>query len=166
VAGRIGAESGVDLVVERNPDTLSVAPDDMASPRAAVCRHDQHKDVGKPQRAIDLEGGPGRRNIANETINLAAAELDGSGLQHALTGRNSVVLHGCATLNPRAYTDLTRRPASLSAIFRKQPRQAEADSQIDGRDPRGDCKRDMHPEFPFWEQIGLLMSARNVFLES
>jgi hypothetical protein len=24
----------------------------------------------------------------------------------------------------------------------------------------------MHPEFPFWEQIGLLMSARNVSLES
>jgi hypothetical protein len=45
-----------------------------------------------------------------------------------LTRRNSIVLHGGAALSPRAYTDLTSRPASLGAILRKQPRQAEADT--------------------------------------
>jgi hypothetical protein len=100
----------------------------MASSGASIrCRY-QHKDVRKPQRAIDLEGGTRRRNIANKAIDLAAAELNGSGLQHALTGRNSVVIHRSAELNPGAYTDLTSRPAALSVILRKQPRQAETNT--------------------------------------
>lgn len=97
------------LIIERNPDTLFVAPNDMATPGAAVRRRHQHEGVGKPQRAIYLQGGSGRRNVANKAIDFAAAERDGSGLQHPLTRRNSIVLHGSTGLNPHAYDSLTSR---------------------------------------------------------
>jgi hypothetical protein len=86
------------LFVERNPDTLFVAPNDTAALGAAIRCHHQYKGVWKPQRTVNFQGGPGRGEVANNTIDFAAAELDGSGLEYPMTRRNSMFPHGNTVL--------------------------------------------------------------------
>ena len=102
-------EAETFLFIERNPDAFFVAPNDTAAPGAGIRCFHQHKDVRKPQRRVDFEGGSGRGDVANNAIDLAAAELDGSGLEYPMTRRNSIVPHGNTVLGRPAYANLTRR---------------------------------------------------------
>jgi hypothetical protein len=103
------AETGTFLLIERNPDAFFVAPNDTAAPGTGIRRYHQHKDVWKPQRRVDFQGGPGRGDVANNAIDLAAAELDSSGLEYSMTRRNSIVAHSNSVLSRPAYANLTRR---------------------------------------------------------
>jgi hypothetical protein len=76
-----GRETRAVLLVKRHADAFVFPPDDMAVPRASVRGHREHKTVRKPDRALDLDGRALRRDIADDTIDLAAAELDGPGFQ-------------------------------------------------------------------------------------
>ena len=86
---RAATDRGLTLVVKRNADALSVPPNDVAAPGASVRGHRQHK----PYRGIDLNGGAGRREVANDTIDPGAAELDGPGFQDTVARRDPVFVH-------------------------------------------------------------------------
>ncbi len=64
-----------------------------AAPRGSVRGDREHKAVRKPDRALDLDGRAGRRNIADQAIERAAAELDGPGFQDAVAWRGSLLVH-------------------------------------------------------------------------
>ena len=80
-------------IVEGDPDPPLAAPDDVAGAGAAVRGHHQHETVGEPERAFDFDGGAARRNVANEAIEIGAAERDGSSFQNAIPWRCPMVIH-------------------------------------------------------------------------
>ena len=90
---RLARPAAATSIVKRNADALFGPPNDMAAPGASVGGHRQHKAVRIPDRRIDLDGGAGRREVANDTIDPGAAELDGPGFQDAVARRDPVFVH-------------------------------------------------------------------------
>jgi len=50
--------------------------------------------VRYPDWTDDVESGAARGEVADSAIDAAAAELDGSGLEDAMTRRDTVLVHG------------------------------------------------------------------------
>jgi hypothetical protein len=81
------------LGVKRDADASVFPPDDMALPDASVRGHREHKAVRKPDRAVDLDRRARRRDITDDAIDLAAAELDGPGFQDTVARRSPSFVH-------------------------------------------------------------------------
>jgi hypothetical protein len=86
------ADSGLlPPLIEGDADPLFLPPDDATGQVIAV-RH-QRELRGDPDRACDLKGGTRGGDIADRATDCAAAELDRTGLQDPLPGRNPVLFH-------------------------------------------------------------------------
>lgn len=65
--------------------------------------------IGNADGTGNLEGGTVHREVAIRAVDRAAAKLDGSGLQHTMTWRNTVLV-GCdhgLTLAQKPFQSLT-----------------------------------------------------------
>ena len=82
-------------LLEDNADPLVLAPHHPAWLAPAFARHRQHEAIRKLERAVDFDRCAGRREVADRARDGLAAELDGSGLQHAVAGRDAVFVHEC-----------------------------------------------------------------------
>jgi hypothetical protein len=78
-------ESREVALIERDADPLFFAPDHMTGHVKPVSREHQREVFGDANRAGDVQRRPGIRHIADHAIDGAAAELDGPGLQYAMT---------------------------------------------------------------------------------
>ena len=55
----------------------------------------QYEAIRKPERAVDFDRSASRREVADRARDSLTAELDGSGFQHAVAGRDAVFVHEC-----------------------------------------------------------------------
>ena len=78
--------------IENDPDPSFLTPDDMTGPYQAVRWDDQVEPVGDEKRGHHLEGGAGIGNVANGTVDGAAAEADRAGFENAAARCVSVFL--------------------------------------------------------------------------
>ena len=74
----------------------------MAGAFQLVARHDQDKAVRDKERSYDFKRRPGLGKVANGAVDRAAAELNRSGLENALSGRNAILAHGPEDTVPSA----------------------------------------------------------------
>src|SRR5450631_2262063 len=79
--------------IEDHADPLFPAPDDVAGQVLPVGPEHQREFIGDAHRAGHLERRPDIRHVANHAIDPAAAELDRSGLQDAMTREDSLFIH-------------------------------------------------------------------------
>jgi hypothetical protein len=63
--------------------------------------------VRYPDRAGDVEGRAACGEVADGAIDAAAAELDGSGLEDAMTRRGTVLVHGTQKLRKNLAKPIT-----------------------------------------------------------
>jgi hypothetical protein len=68
-------------IIEGDPKTPLLSPNDMAVAGDGVRSYRQHKSVREPQRDPDFDGRPSRRNVANDAVDFSPAEFNSSGLQ-------------------------------------------------------------------------------------
>jgi hypothetical protein len=80
-------------VIEGDPETPLLAPNDMAASGDCVRSYRQHKSVEEPQWALDFNGRPCRRNITNETVDFGATELNSSGFQYPMPWCGPMLTH-------------------------------------------------------------------------
>jgi hypothetical protein len=107
------------LLIEGDADSLFFAPNDPAGQMIAPGH--QGELLGDSERAGDLQGRTGRRDVADGAIDRAAAELDLSGFEDPLSVCNPVLVHRIVMLqNSREWTGRFRKEtldfAKASAI--------------------------------------------------
>jgi hypothetical protein len=80
-------------LTERDADPLFLAPHDVAMPAYLAAADAQRDLVGNACRARNLEAGADGGDVANDTIDSRAVELDGSGLEYALPRKCTSLIH-------------------------------------------------------------------------
>src|SRR5262249_36577318 len=96
--------------VELHADALFLAPDHPAGQLRSIGLEEQGEIFRDADRARDLEGGAGFGEIADRAVDRAAAELDRSALQHAMSGSVPPILIHAANLQPKLNQRLRPRP--------------------------------------------------------
>ena len=97
------------MSIERDSDPLLFTPDDTTRPMNVFGQNDKVEPLRNADGTDNLEGSSARGKVANSAIDRTAAELDGSGLQHAMTRRNAMLVSGdhAATLAQKPFRSLT-----------------------------------------------------------
>jgi hypothetical protein len=72
-------------LLEPNADSVRFAPDHLAGLQGAVRQKDQRETIGNADRTGNVQSRAGLRPISDDAVDCAAAELDRSGLQEAMT---------------------------------------------------------------------------------
>src|SRR5690348_1319170 len=80
-------------LLEDDANPLVLAPHHPAGLAPPFARHRQHEAIRKPERGVNLDRRARSRQVADRARDGLAAELDSSGLQHAVAGRDAVFVH-------------------------------------------------------------------------
>ena len=81
-------------LVERDADPIFFAPNYVAGPLDLIACYKKREAVRNEQRGDYFERSTGFRDVPNDAVNPAAAELNRSSFQHAATWRDPVFVHG------------------------------------------------------------------------
>ena len=81
------------VLIEPDADPFFATPNDVTWPFQLLGWHKQREAVRDKQRSNDFQRRSGLRNVPNSAVNWAAAELNRSGLQYALTRCDPLFLH-------------------------------------------------------------------------
>jgi hypothetical protein len=86
-----GASQG--SLIEHHANSFLFAPDNVAEAIQMVGVYNEIELAGNTDRTNHFEGRAGGRQVADGAADAAAAEFYRAGLKHALSKRNSVLIH-------------------------------------------------------------------------